>query len=109
MPPDVNADRIRRRAYAIWEREGRPHGREAEHWRLACEEIASEEGQDVGTMSCSEAATAASAQQTAPSGVRPASDEPPAEQKRPAERAPRTGKARTTRSRKSSTANQTPT
>jgi len=109
MPPDATADRIRRRAYEIWEREGRPHGREAEHWRLASEEIASEEGQDVGTMSSSEATAATSAQQTAPSDVRLALDEPPAQQKQPAERASRTGKARTTRSRKSSTANQTPT
>jgi hypothetical protein len=33
-------ERIRQRAYEIWEREGRPHGREAEHWRKAAEELA---------------------------------------------------------------------
>jgi Protein of unknown function (DUF2934) len=33
-------ERIRRRAYEIWEREGRPEGREAEHWRRAAEELA---------------------------------------------------------------------
>ena len=30
-------DRIRRLAHEIWEREGHPHGRDAEHWRLATE------------------------------------------------------------------------
>lgn len=30
---------IRNRAYALWEEEGRPHGRDAEHWARACEEF----------------------------------------------------------------------
>lgn len=30
-------ERIRQLAHEIWEREGHPHGREAEHWRLATE------------------------------------------------------------------------
>jgi hypothetical protein len=33
-------ERIRKRAYEIWESEGCPHGREAEHWRQAAEEVA---------------------------------------------------------------------
>ena len=33
-------DRISRRAYRIWEEEGWPHGREAEHWSRAEREIA---------------------------------------------------------------------
>jgi len=33
-------ERIRRRAYEIWEREGRPHGRDEEHWRQAEAELA---------------------------------------------------------------------
>jgi hypothetical protein len=37
--------RIKRRAYEIWEREGRPEGREADHWKLASEEIAIEDNQ----------------------------------------------------------------
>ncbi|MCW2246848.1 hypothetical protein M2352_002439 [Azospirillum fermentarium] len=41
-PVDVE-ERIRRRAYAIWEREGRPDGRDADHWALAREEIAIED------------------------------------------------------------------
>lgn len=38
MLPDD--EQIRRRAYEIWEREGRPEGRESEHWRMAVEELA---------------------------------------------------------------------
>jgi hypothetical protein len=33
-------ERIRQRAYEIWEREGRPHGRDREHWRQAQAELA---------------------------------------------------------------------
>jgi hypothetical protein len=36
-------DRIRRRAHQIWEREGCPEGRHADHWTLAKEEIAIED------------------------------------------------------------------
>lgn len=32
--------RIRERAYEIWEAEGRPHGREAQHWQQAASEMA---------------------------------------------------------------------
>ncbi|WP_280842803.1 DUF2934 domain-containing protein [Pararoseomonas baculiformis] len=35
-------ERIRRRAHEIWEREGRPEGRQEEHWAQACREIAAE-------------------------------------------------------------------
>jgi hypothetical protein len=34
-PPSPDLERIRLRAYHIWEQEGRPHGRDAEHWREA--------------------------------------------------------------------------
>jgi hypothetical protein len=37
-----NERRIRERAYDIWQREGRPHGRDAEHWRKAAAEIEAE-------------------------------------------------------------------
>ena len=40
---DALNERIRRRAHAIWEREGRPEGREDAHWGLASEEIAIED------------------------------------------------------------------
>jgi hypothetical protein len=36
----VEEDRIRRRAYEIWEREGRPHGEDMRHWLRAFQEIA---------------------------------------------------------------------
>jgi hypothetical protein len=35
-------ERIRQRAHEIWEREGRPEGREQEHWDQAVQEIESE-------------------------------------------------------------------
>jgi hypothetical protein len=43
MEPDKEA-RIRERAYEIWVSEGRPHGRDAEHWQKAEAEIAAESG-----------------------------------------------------------------
>lgn len=36
-------ERIRHRAHEIWEREGRPEGRQEDHWAQACREIAAEE------------------------------------------------------------------
>jgi hypothetical protein len=33
-------ERIRRSAYAIWEREGRPHGKDQDHWHEAEKEVA---------------------------------------------------------------------
>ena len=38
-------ERIRHRAYALWEREGRPEGRAAEHWQIAAQEIEEEDRQ----------------------------------------------------------------
>jgi hypothetical protein len=37
--------RVKQRAYEIWQREGCPDGRDAEHWALAKEEIAIEDNQ----------------------------------------------------------------
>jgi hypothetical protein len=45
--PPMSADkerRIRERAYRIWEDEGKPSGREKEHWRRARREIEEEDG-----------------------------------------------------------------
>jgi hypothetical protein len=36
-------DRIRIRAHQIWERQGRPDGLAATHWRMAQEELAMED------------------------------------------------------------------
>lgn len=38
-------ERVRQRAYEIWQREGRPEGRSEENWTLAKEEIAIEDNQ----------------------------------------------------------------
>jgi hypothetical protein len=35
-------EKIKSRAYAIWEREGRPHGRDRAHWAQAAREVDSE-------------------------------------------------------------------
>ncbi|MEW5728926.1 MAG: DUF2934 domain-containing protein [Pseudomonadota bacterium] len=39
LPDEDNAERIRHRAHQIWEEEGRPEGRDQEHWRRAAREI----------------------------------------------------------------------
>jgi len=39
-PVVVEEERLRERAYAIWEEEGRPHGRHEEHWARATQEAA---------------------------------------------------------------------
>ncbi|MGO4637129.1 DUF2934 domain-containing protein [Mesorhizobium sp. 2RAF45] len=39
---DSRDERIKRRAYEIWEREGRPAGRDQEHWDQAVQEIEAE-------------------------------------------------------------------
>ena len=38
----ISDDAIRDRAYLIWEREGRPHGRDFEHWVRAQVELIAE-------------------------------------------------------------------
>lgn len=42
-------ERIRRRAYELWEAEGRPEGREEAHWDQASELIAIEDNQGLTT------------------------------------------------------------
>jgi hypothetical protein len=37
---DGHEESIRRRAYEIWEEEGRPEGRQDEHWARAAAEVA---------------------------------------------------------------------
>ena len=39
FPDPIPVDVIRRRAYTIWEREGRPAGKSAEHWLRAEAEL----------------------------------------------------------------------
>jgi len=44
--PDENS--IRDRAYQIWQREGRPEGRDHIHWQMAVEQLTAEEGEGHG-------------------------------------------------------------
>ncbi len=39
---EINEDHIRERAYGIWIEEGRPDGREVEHWLRASKEFEGE-------------------------------------------------------------------
>jgi len=39
--PEITLDQIARRAYSIWEQQGRPGGKEREHWLLAEQELKS--------------------------------------------------------------------
>jgi hypothetical protein len=43
MKTESFEDRIRHRAYQIWEEDGRPQGREHEHWERAVSEIEAED------------------------------------------------------------------
>lgn len=38
----ITDEQIRARAHEIWEREGRPDGRDAEHWRAAEQELSAD-------------------------------------------------------------------
>jgi hypothetical protein len=40
---DDKPGKVEQRAYEIWDREGRPHGKALEHWHQAVAEIAREE------------------------------------------------------------------
>lgn len=47
---DQNVERrIRERAYSIWEEEGRPEGRDVEHWLRAAQEVAAAEGKNTAS------------------------------------------------------------
>ena len=43
-------DRVRVRAYHIWEANGRPSGRDEEFWRQACEMIATDGDQPISSV-----------------------------------------------------------
>ncbi|WP_151613576.1 DUF2934 domain-containing protein [Sinorhizobium alkalisoli] len=43
---DEREELIRRRAYAIWEKEGRPDGQDKRHWEQASREMARGNGPD---------------------------------------------------------------
>ncbi len=43
-------DRIRERAYHLWEQDGRPHGRDLEYWERARELVAMEQSAGAGLL-----------------------------------------------------------
>ena len=44
MPGRDDKQQIRERAYELWEREGRPHGRHMDHWTQAEREVEDRSG-----------------------------------------------------------------
>ncbi|WP_439814367.1 DUF2934 domain-containing protein [Zavarzinia sp. CC-PAN008] len=47
-PDAARTERIRTRAFYLWEQDGRPLGRQHEHWNAAALQIAREDGQRQG-------------------------------------------------------------
>src|SRR5689334_3881639 len=87
-------DRVRSRAYAIWEREGRPEGGAERHWAQAEEELRAEEQ---GQAEASAASTAGTETRTGPGGS--VGGEPrAADQDRPAAPAEAAGTVKRTKS-----------
>jgi hypothetical protein len=81
MSPEQE-DRIKQRAYEIWEREGCPDGRGDVHWSMAAQEIRAEDGWVDDAADAAGAADDLSRQlgsaeaALAPEGVVPAPEEP---------------------------------
>src|SRR5690349_21805977 len=102
MTPE-REQRIRERAYAIWLREGRPHGKDREHWRLAEAEVVAEEAAERETASSAAAAPSPDppaeppAKTGRPVRSRPARRKDEAEPAGEGRNAPRTGRRRTER------------
>lgn len=46
MAKEEHSEQIRQLAYEIWEREGRPEGKESEHWKQAERELRERMAQD---------------------------------------------------------------
>lgn len=92
--------RIRDRAYRIWEEEGRPAGRDVDHWLRAAQEVAAEDharnGADEAAPPAAEAAAPAKPKRTrSPRAAKPEKEAKPA-------KAAKTAKAEPARKRKSS-------
>jgi hypothetical protein len=47
-PAESIEERVRQRAYRIWEEEGRPEGREHEHWQRAVRDVEAQASTDAG-------------------------------------------------------------
>jgi len=59
------------RAYTIWESEGRPHGRDAEHWARAEAEVATPRGRRGSTKATAKVPPKVAAAMTAAAGENP--------------------------------------
>jgi hypothetical protein len=66
--PETLEDRIRERAYYLWEASGRPPGREVEFWHRACEMVAT--GDDDQPKSRAQRRKAEQTKSTRPPGKR---------------------------------------
>jgi Protein of unknown function (DUF2934) len=63
--------RVRERAHQLWEQEGRPHGRDSDHWEQAAREIDAEENPVAAKKKAPRARKNASAPDSS-TGLRPA-------------------------------------
>jgi Protein of unknown function (DUF2934) len=84
----ISDDAIRERAYLIWEREGRPYGREYDHWVMAQVELAAE-GRTNGSQAAKPRAR----------GAAPKAKAAAAKTATAARKPPKSGGARTTKTR----------
>jgi hypothetical protein len=62
----ISDDAIRERAYHIWEREGRPQGRDFEHWVRAQVELMAESSNNSGRKAAAAGVRPAAAKATRP-------------------------------------------
>ncbi|UEM01971.1 DUF2934 domain-containing protein [Skermanella rosea] len=46
----MDLDRVRQRAYEIWQQEGQPEGKQQEHWEQAMREVGGDQGVPGGDM-----------------------------------------------------------
>lgn len=75
----IDEEKIRQRAYELWEQEGQPEGAEQDHWRLAREELEAEQlsaeanilGTESGSESQSDAESDAESESESESDVLP--------------------------------------
>ncbi len=67
---------IRDVAYAIWEAEGKPQGRDAQHWRMAEERVAASADKNAGVKAKAPTQRAAKPAAEKPASVAPAKASP---------------------------------
>lgn len=76
----ISDEAIKERAYHIWVREGRPHGRDFEHWVQAQVELEAEQAKGNGAPARAKAArprrAATAKAAAAPKAAKPAAEKP---------------------------------